>query len=332
MSKKFIVITSIFYPSEAVVKFASLNDWRVIVVGDKKTPTDWTLEGVTYLSPEDQEKLGYDILKLLPWNHYSRKMVGYLYAMSQGAEVIYDTDDDNIPLKKWREPLWSGTFATLYSQRFVNIYSYFSRKKIWPRGLPLRLIKNEQKAKIIQRKSHVGIWQGLVNGDSDVDAIYRLVDNGPITFLRNKSYVLDKETFCPLNSQNTFFHKDAFPLLYLPAFVTFRFTDILRGLVAQPILWSVGKRVGFTSPAVFQKRNPHDYMKDFESEIPVYLHSEAIATIAREKCIPDATASKLLVNVYTELYEQNIVTHRETRLLKAWCRDLLKINALRARQ
>jgi hypothetical protein len=28
-------------------------------------------------------------------NSYSRKMVGYLYAIQHGAEVVYETDDDN---------------------------------------------------------------------------------------------------------------------------------------------------------------------------------------------------------------------------------------------
>ena len=36
----------------------------------------------------------------LPWNSFGRKNVGYLYAISQGAKVIFDFDDDNI-LKFW---------------------------------------------------------------------------------------------------------------------------------------------------------------------------------------------------------------------------------------
>ena len=36
--------------------------------------------------------------QLIPWNHFGRKNVGFLYAIAHGAHVIYDTDDDNIPL------------------------------------------------------------------------------------------------------------------------------------------------------------------------------------------------------------------------------------------
>ena len=34
----FIVTTTIFKPSTAVKKFSKIKDWKLIVVGDKKTP------------------------------------------------------------------------------------------------------------------------------------------------------------------------------------------------------------------------------------------------------------------------------------------------------
>ena len=71
----------------------------------------------------------------------------------------------------------------------------------------------------------------------------------------------------------------AFALLYLPAHVTFRFTDILRGLVAQPILWAAGYQLGFTRATVVQERNPHELLEDFESESPGYLRVEKIVDI-----------------------------------------------------
>jgi hypothetical protein len=39
---KWIVITSIFYPTAAVHKFLQLkSDWNLIVIADRKTPLDW---------------------------------------------------------------------------------------------------------------------------------------------------------------------------------------------------------------------------------------------------------------------------------------------------
>ena len=72
--------------------------------------------------------------------------MGYFYALKQGAEFIFDTDDDNIPKKKFL-----NLFST-YSKNFeiydsieheaINIYKYFTEKNIWPRGLPLTSINN----------------------------------------------------------------------------------------------------------------------------------------------------------------------------------------------
>ena len=36
----------------------------------------------------------------LPWKTFGRKNVGYLYAISMGAKIIFDFDDDNL-LKFW---------------------------------------------------------------------------------------------------------------------------------------------------------------------------------------------------------------------------------------
>ena len=36
----------------------------------------------------------------LPWHSFGRKNVGYIFAISQGAKLIFDFDDDNI-IKFW---------------------------------------------------------------------------------------------------------------------------------------------------------------------------------------------------------------------------------------
>jgi hypothetical protein len=55
MPQSSIVITSIFAPTEAVTKFASLSDYQLVVAGDKKSPANWSEPNVTYLSVTDQE-------------------------------------------------------------------------------------------------------------------------------------------------------------------------------------------------------------------------------------------------------------------------------------
>ncbi|KIH51862.1 hypothetical protein ANCDUO_18043, partial [Ancylostoma duodenale] len=78
-------------------RLARISGWKMVVVGDTKTPINWRLEGVHFLSVEDQQRLDYHLTSDLPYNSYTRKNIGYLYAIQHGAEWIYDTDDDNKP-------------------------------------------------------------------------------------------------------------------------------------------------------------------------------------------------------------------------------------------
>jgi hypothetical protein len=324
-----IVITSIFPPTRAVRKFGRLRDLRLTVVGDRKTPSDWSLPGVEFLSAERQKRLGFGLTRLLPWNHYCRKMLGYLHAMRDGASVVVDTDDDNIPYRQWRIPAFDGKhWATQKEAGFVNVYALFSRQHIWPRGFPLDEILRQREAP--KRKgrietSCVGVWQGLTDRDPDVDAIYRLTSNVPCTFAKRPPIVLAEGALCPFNSQNTAFRQEAHALLYLPITATFRFTDILRGLVAQPVLWAAGMRLGFTSATVYQERNPHDYMKDFVSEIPFYLHAKRVVEITRSVVRKTVSTADNLLRAYKALRQEDIVADAEIRSIDAWLRDLTRI-------
>lgn len=317
---KFIVITSIFPPSEAIEKFARLKDWKLIVVGDKKTAAGWSYPGVTYLSPEGQQEAASKFSGLLPWNSYTRKNIGYLHAIAQGARVIYESDDDNIPLDNWvSEPDFCTDAELVSDASFVNIYSYFTNKKVWPRGIPLRCILNPEIPKVTSlEKIKVGIWQFLADEDPDVDAIYRLTVNEPIYFNWRSPVVLNRNVCCPFNSQNTYFRKEVFPLLYLPSTVTFRFTDILRGLVAQPILWAAGYHLGFAGATVIQKRNPHDYLKDFESEIPCYLSADKVVQISKQSVSTEKSIPLNLSSVYRALSKEGIVSEKELEILSCW--------------
>jgi len=323
--KKFIVITSIFEPTVAVKAFSQLPDYQLIVVGDKKSPQQWECDGCLYLSVDDQQKLDFQLADVLPFNHYSRKMLGYLLAMQRDAEVLIDTDDDNIPCDRWSFPATEGLFETVSeNQGFVNIYQLFTEQKIWPRGLPLQLINTSRdfKSLLNEEPCRVGVWQGLADGDPDVDAIYRLTSDVPCVFNRREPVVLSKGTLCPFNTQNTLIVKELFPLMYLPTYVTFRFTDILRGLVAQPIMWLYGYRLGFTDATVVQERNPHDYMKDFVSELPMYLNTDKVIAVVSGVVSAEQDISTNLRLAYQGLLQAGIVEDRELITLDAWLHDI----------
>ncbi len=324
---KTIVITSIYPPSPSIRKWADFSGWNVVVAGDKKTPVDWNCHPATYLSAADQENTHFQIAPLLPWNHYARKLMGYLAAIQQGAEIILDTDDDNMPKPDWAIPEFCGDFlVTPPGMGFINVYSYFTDQHIWPRGFPLNRVCDPTArlaaGQIKTAPAGIGIWQGLADGDPDVDAVYRMTVNTPCFFDTKPPIVLDIGTVSPFNSQNTAFIRPVFALLYLPASVSFRSTDIIRGLVAQPILWSAGYSLGFTRATVVQDRNEHHYLSDFESEIPCYLHAEKILEAVEAVVSSRHSIETNLVNAYESLVRHDLVPKCEMELVLAWVRDI----------
>ncbi|MES2006536.1 MAG: STELLO glycosyltransferase family protein [Patescibacteria group bacterium] len=323
--ENWIVTTTINPPTPAIEKLALSSSWGKVAVGDKKTPEDWKHDQFSYLSPEAQEKTNYETAKLLPWNLPARAMIGFLYAMEHGATTISQVDDDNIPYGVWDIPSYTGEYAHIKEEGFVNIYKNFTDVFIWPRGYPLDKIKDQKTATEEKQQSTVGVWQHLADQDTDVDAIYRLTRGDTITFTQREPVVLAPGAVCPFNCQSTTFEKTLFPLLYLPAFVSPRESDIIRGLIAQPLMWHAGKTLGFTAPNVTQERNPHDYRKDFAAELRIYLHAEEIYNIARTHSSPEASLEQNLKNVYAALVEAHIVPPAELPLLDAWLADVKRL-------
>jgi len=88
--------------------------------------------------------------------------------------------------------------------------------------------------------------------------------------------------------------------------------------VAQPILWRYGYRVGFTQATVVQKRNPHDYLEDFVSEMPMYQHGEAVPGIVDGALRSSRSLTDNLYEAYLALERRHIVDKREPEVLGAW--------------
>lgn len=323
-----IVITTINEPTETIRAICDQLDHPLIVIGDLKSPSGWQYEGADYYSTDRQKDLFPEVAEMLPYNHYCRKNLGYLVAARDGATAIVDTDDDNIPNPDWYLPEAQGEYDTVAEGRgYVNVYSAFTDMHIWPRGLPLQEVNAKQanlRGQVFEKAHHsVGVWQGLANGDPDVDAIYRLVLNQPCTFEKRDPLVLSQGTVCPYNSQNTLTYRKFFPLLYLPSFVSFRFTDILRGLVGQVILWAHDARLGFFEATVFQDRNEHDFFKDFLDEDPCYRHPYDVIDIVTAAITPGGDVSSQLIEAYRALAKHGIVDEeKELPVLTTWLEAL----------
>ena len=300
------VVTSINHPKESIVKNLELVGGRsqTILVGDVKTPSNWNDKPVIFLDIDEQKKLFPDFCKFLPENHYSRKMVGYLYSFHDFPTWLYETDDDNFHLESPHDILSRIAKYKKFrceSSSWVNLYSLFfpNHDLIWPRGFPLHLVREENffSSEESGGIESVAVIQGVANGDPDVDAIYRLLNPNATDLVAQPEtlLILNANQLFPINSQTTWWRCDTFPLLYLPVTSTFRVTDILRGVITNRILGWQNKKICAISPIDNQVRNPHNLYHDFESEVPMYINISDYV---------DALNSKLGASISSDVYEK----------------------------
>jgi STELLO glycosyltransferase-like protein len=333
-ANKALIITSIFAPNDAMKVFAAScakKNIQFIVIGDKKSPEEFTLQGCNYYSIHQQSELPFSLSKLLPANTYARKNIGYLIAVSNNVEVIVETDDDNFPQRTfWKNTSINYSSYHVEDHGWLNVYAYFIKQKVWPRAFPLEHINDAVPplADFHFKENICPVQQGLADDNPDVDAIFRLVNMLPVKFKKSPSIALGKNTMCPFNSQNTKWFKPAFPLLYLPTHCSFRMTDIWRSFVAQRIFWENNWSVLFHKPTVYQLRNDHDILKDFKDEIPGYLNNRALMeTLMSLKLKPgEVNIIDNLKKCYDSIIEMGLIGEDEMPLLNAWCTDINELS------
>jgi len=305
------------------------NGIHFIVVGDVMSPDDIQIEGCDFYPLSRQQNLDYTLSVKLPLKNYARKNIGYLEAIRSGTRLIIETDDDNIP----QSGFWSRRDAFIEAVSYedtgwFNVYRQFTGTKIWPRGFPLEYIN--QPAVTTSREAQLHfcpIQQGLVDGDPDVDAIYRLTQPvGDILFASGQ-IVLGRNSWCPFNSQNTTWFAAAFPLLYLPSLCNFRLTDIWRSLVAQRICWENDWKILFHTPTLHQERNPHSLMDDFAKEINGYLYNRILSEKLTGLPLREGTThiADNLLQCYRLFVDMKLLPKEELTLVYAWLNDIYKI-------
>lgn len=330
------VTTTIFNESYAIKQVKNLKNWCIVVVGDKKTRdyyNNFNTKRSVYLSPYEQSKLGFKILEDIPWNHFGRKNIGYLYAIKKGATLVYDFDDDNQLIKSIPENFFN-TFTVETTNKYYNLYPQLSGvESSWPRGFPLNKIKKtETKNRLLKKKfldmTNVTIIQSLANNDPDVDAIYRLTQKLPFgfyTYSRKRLYVIPRGTVMPYNAQATLHYYFSFLFMLLPCTVHGRVSDIWRSYITQYIMKHTSYRIGFSSPWVEQYRNKHDYMKDFNSEIPLYEQASAFTEVLDSWKPKSESIVERLLEVYILLFKNGFLQRKDVELAKHWIQDLIEI-------
>jgi hypothetical protein len=330
--KKFIVTTTINKLTPALEKFDSMSDWHLIAVGDKKTP-DLKLKNGTYISADDQKKLGFECEKHIPWNVIQRRNLGYLLAVREGADLIATVDDDNIPYEFWGNNIKVNNYVT---RRKISaelacdsLYEHGSvtSRKIWHRGFPVQLLEERHKATEDISSGFVDVEAGLWDGDPDIDAVCRIA-GGPFDLkFANKQFLIDNKCFSPYNTQNTIFSRRVSPSMCL-LFNVGRMDDIWASYMTQRIMRELNSNVLFTGPTVYQDRNEHDLSIDLKAEVLGYRKN--LEFLQKLNSIKFTTIEKTsVIDMYEKIVDAissfDFIGSEITSFQKAWISDMRKI-------
>lgn len=321
---KCVVITTINEPTETILKHIANPDYDVIIVGDNKTPNTYHKIDCIYLDINSQRIFFPQLHKLIPQNHYGRKNLGYLFAIKRNYEIIYETDDDNIPLDKFDNILLNTHNSQIIKEKetpWINIFNYFKNNDndIWPRGYPISLIGNSSLFEFENIITKPSIICGMVENDPDVDALFRLTQPEQYEWKTDKKIYISNENMCVFNTQNTFWvNKDLFISMLIPSTVSFRYCDILRGIICNIILNITNNHLLYISSNVIQKRNEHDLVEDLKSELLMYKHNENILNVISKDISKSESIKISLGKIYKNLYNNNIIKKNDIDILNLW--------------
>jgi hypothetical protein len=262
--RKFIVTTTINPVTEAVRRFQAMNDWELIVIGDKKTPAAYKLDRGLYVTPEMQEEYDKNLSDAIGWNCIQRRNFGLLLAYDQGADIVAVVDDDNIPYPTWGKDLKVGKEVEVnYYETDLPAFDPVgatNESKLWHRGYPLQLLPKRDYSKKSRKKVFADVQADFWNGDPDIDAICRM-EHAPVCNFDESYFPIASNKIAPFNSQNTFITRKIMKDYFLFPHVG-RMDDIWAAFYVQ----AKGANVVFDKASVFQERNVHDLVRDMKAE------------------------------------------------------------------
>jgi hypothetical protein len=320
MSKACVVLTTIFDPVvlEAYYrnfeKFGRLDQVEIIVIPDRKTPgAAWercrevARRGLRASCPtlDEQEqflaKLGLPS-EFIPYNSDNRRNIGYLMTLERDCDFVISLDDDNYARDD--EDVFqehgvvtapAAAHQVLESAAgFSNICELLEFKDgkhgVFPRGYPFfaRHVENPAATQTVTAPIHVnaGLW--LL--DPDVEALTWLVMDPHVAAWSGRNAVLGRNTWSPVNTQNTALRREAMPGYYflrmgypIGGTAIDRYGDIFSGYFVQACVKHLGGLVRVGTPVAEHRRNSHNYMKDAIMEWGAILVLEELLPWLRER-------------------------------------------------
>lgn len=325
-----LVVTTIYDPvlledyRENFARFGHLEDVSIIVIPDRKTPAavfdrcrELTRRGLKTVCPtlEEQEKY---LARLsvpsaaIPYNSDNRRNIGYLMAYESGADFLISLDDDNYCAPDEDFFAEHGVVcgpaaprtAVESSTGYFNICSLLELEKpapVYARGFPYGKRHADERIEVTGVEAPIHINAGLWTIDPDIDAITWLVAKPRVTGFGGRSVVLGRNTWSPVNTQNTALRRDAIPAYYfvrmgypISGMPIDRYGDILSGYFVQACAKHLGGLVRVGTPVAEHRRNSHNYMRDAMAEWGCIA--------ALEDLLPWLTGAPLEGSTYAEAF------------------------------
>jgi hypothetical protein len=159
----------------------------------------------------------------------------------------------------------------------------------YARGFPY--FARHEKAKVTEwvASTTVRINGGLWIQHPDLDAMSWLSVPVKATAFRGTSFVLDRATWSPINSQNTAVHRSVIPSYYflrmgatVAGMKIDRYGDIFSGYFSQACARALGDSVRVGSPVATHARNSHNYLRDATQEMACVCVLEDLLPWLRE--------------------------------------------------
>ena len=356
------------WASEAVRRQTRLQGWCLVIVleGQRQTTydTEWYAgrgnKAVVYLTREDAQSLPeLDALeKVVPWNKAGgRKTIGYLYAISHGAKMIWDFDDYNM-LKFWipaaappNAPSLEAIVALAtnrdnitvrepqgHSWPTYNPYRAMHAPTVpsWPRGLPLEDALREEcsgqhelKAVKVPSES-IAVLHSLSDRQPDADVVHQSTMPLPYFFNRTsetKPLLVPPNTFSPYNARATLHFQPAFWAMYLPLKVEEEYGDIWRSYIAQRLFWEAGLRTGFTArPLVVQDRDIYITEDLIQSQLKILNKTrKLISFLGSWRGMADTFVERV-DELWTALYDHKFLASADLKAMRLWIQALVYVN------
>ena len=217
----------------------------------------------------------------------------------------------------------------------TNPYRHFGYTNIWPRGFKMNDVGRQTNNNFYLINStnlflKPLIFQGLINFFPDIDSIFSLTRKkfeNIYNFKISDSYPLlyFPNNFIPINSKNTRYLYEIFPLLIFPISFDENISDIWRGYLMQYFAWIIKGGVIYHISDAFRKsfkKENHSFLgekKNFYllNKFLNFLNAQNLNNIESKN-----NTLEILNNCLKILIENNIFEKMDKKIYHAYLKDL----------